>query len=92
MNSAWRDLKIVPGTKRADLVRAANGVAKGERSELHTSQEPVKFAICDKVIVEASNGVPGDDALQCEGSCLLRLDASLVCWRFSVTLRFSLGE
>ena len=32
-------------------------------------QEPVKCAICDEVIVEASNGVPVDDALQCEGAC-----------------------
>ena len=25
--------------------------------------------LCDKVIIEASNGVPGNDALQCEGAC-----------------------
>ena len=55
---------MAPGKKRADRAGAA-----GEPSELHTPQEPVNCVICDKDIVEASNSVTGNDALQCEGAC-----------------------
>ena len=38
-------------------------------SQVDTPQGPVGGAICDKLIVEASDDVPGDDALQYEGAC-----------------------
>ena len=66
--------------KRADRV----GVANGEPSELHTPQEPVKCATCDKVIIEASNGVPGHDTLQCEGACS--------CWMHRCCAGVSLSQ
>ena len=53
------------GRKKADRA----GVASKDPSRVDTPQGPVGCAICDKLIIEASDGVPGDDALQCEGAC-----------------------
>ena len=54
-------------TFRIVALIAATASHKATPTGIHV-QEPVKCAICDKVIVNASKGVPGDDALQCEGT------------------------